>query len=304
MTQIPILDNGAIRALSDLICGNNLPWYKSSKNLPEYFRSAGLVCKDFDDDPPVTRLNWVIERLNEYQSDPDCFSKELLRIADPREHRGQPEWAADALQRLNAIIAPDGIQAVFKSGNGDFVTTEYESPQEKEAKEASFSLLTVTGLLSNKDFEYVVQSRFDEAQKARTVGAHLSTVIMLGSGLEGLLMGFAESRMPIAMRSTKAPRDETGKTKTLYDWTLFYLIDVAHNIGWIQKDAHAFGQNVRDFRNLVHPNKQWRGRYDSIDEGTCRVCWEVVSVVIDDLSEQINREQTTEMINASIGANI
>lgn len=289
-TRLPALDREAILALADLICGNGRPWYKTQTKLPEYFRNAGLDCEEFPYGSGITRRDWVAERLQEYAMSAQDLFKAITRIADTKEHRLRPEDAREALSLLNSILEPDGVKVSPIRGGFVLQPVEFDYAQGNQSS-AIFPLLNVAGLVADPTFCGIVQSRFDDAAQSRRGGAYLSSVIMLGSGLEGLLQGFALSRLPAAMRSKKAPKISGGVTaKHIGDWTLSELIDVAHDVGWIQKDAHAFGHNVRDFRNLVHPYKQWKSRYDPTDEGTCHLCWEVVRVVFNDLKNQTTRE--------------
>lgn len=298
MSELPTYDDAALDHFADLICGNSdgfisRPWYKRGNELPSYFRRAGLSCEDYDYDVAPSRKVWVRERLKEYQRDPNQFVKAITHVAHPAEHRSQADNAREALRQLNDILAADGLKAVYDGAGFRLEGEDFVFSPESQPTSPTIEPLKVTGLIPEEQLAQIVQSRFDEAAKSRSAGAHLSAVIMLGSGLEGLPVGFTRSQIPTAMRSQKAPKDQQGQTKHIGEWKLSELIDVAHDVKWIQKDTHAFGHNVRDFRNLVHPYKQYRQNFEPTDEGTCRLCWEVVSVVFDDLHKQVEREQPT-----------
>jgi hypothetical protein len=90
--------------------------------------------------------------------------------------------------------------------------------------------------------------------------------------------------MKIANQSKAAPRDKMGSVKLIHDWSLSALIDVAHEVGWLQGDVKRFSHALRESRNIVHPYVQ-RISKDRPDGDTCRICWQVVRAAVADLLE-------------------
>lgn len=124
----------------------------------------------------------------------------------------------------------------------------------------------------------IVESRLDEAQKALSVGAYLSVVVLCGSILEAVLIGKAHqdpSRSNSAMRSPKSD----GKVKKLYEWTLANFIDVASEIGVLKVDVQKFSHGLRDFRNFIHPYQQISSGFTP-DEHTAKVCFQVLRAAL------------------------
>ena len=128
----------------------------------------------------------------------------------------------------------------------------------------------------------IVDERWLEAQKCQHVGANLAAVIMMGSILEGLLLARASMDLPAANRSSKAPKDKSGKVKAIQDWNLNSLVDVAVEVGWLKSDRGKFSHALRESRNVVHPWVQITQKA-AFDESTCRTCWEVLTASVDDL---------------------
>ena len=60
-----------------------------------------------------------------------------------------------------------------------------------------------------------------------------------------------------AFKSAAAPKDKHGVTQPLKDWTLKNYIEVAHELGWIGKSAKDVGVVLRDYRNYIHPAKEF-----------------------------------------------
>jgi len=58
--------------------------------------------------------------------------------------------------------------------------------------------------------------------------------------------------------AASAPTEKgTGKPAPLQKWTLKHYIDVAHELGWISSSAKDVGAVMRDYRNYIHPHKEF-----------------------------------------------
>ncbi len=117
--------------------------------------------------------------------------------------------------------------------------------------------------------------------------AHLSTVVMLGSLLEGALLGKALANPADANRAIASPKD-VGSVKPFERWHLSNFIDVAIECGWVHKTRGDFTDVLRGYRNLIHPFKAKDVGY-RIDKGAASICWQVVLSTLDDLG--ITRHQ-------------
>jgi hypothetical protein len=100
------------------------------------------------------------------------------------------------------------------------------------------------GLLIN----YAAQSR-----AALSDGAFLGSIVTSGAIVEGLLAWALLTREEEALRSNKAPKDDSGRTKPIIRWGLAHLLLVASELGFIGRIAEESAWAVKDFRNLVHP---------------------------------------------------
>ncbi len=129
-----------------------------------------------------------------------------------------------------------------------------------------------------------LQNRWVEMNICANSGAYLASIILLGSVLEGLLLARLHRDIKIAMTSARAPRDgKSGSTKTLTDWTLQDYIAVSVDIGFVPKSVEKHIHELRDTRNLVHPNKQMTSNITA-DEPLYRISREVAETVIDALA--------------------
>ncbi len=121
-----------------------------------------------------------------------------------------------------------------------------------------------------------------EADLAYKGGAYLATVVMLGSLLEGVLLGKAQGNQARAQTATTAPKDGTSSVRQLDKWRLVNLIEVAAEVGWIHRTRGDFSDILRDYRNLVHPQKAATTGYN-IDKGAAGIAWKVVVETLRDL---------------------
>jgi hypothetical protein len=115
-------------------------------------------------------------------------------------------------------------------------------------------------LISDPKMQVILQRRWQECVICVKSGAPLAATVMMGGILEGLLLARSNQSANIAKVNTAkaAPREKgTGKTLAWKDWGLKDFIDVAHELGWITKTAKDIGDVLRDYRNYIHPQKEY-----------------------------------------------
>lgn len=141
-------------------------------------------------------------------------------------------------------------------------------------------------LTSDRHLAKQMHVLWEEAVLCYRADAHLATVVMLGSLLEGALLGKASDNSAAANQAKDAPRDKNGRVRALEQWRLFDFINVASEYGWIHKTRGDFVDVLRDYRNLVHPLKAKDVGF-RIDKGTVAICWQVVTEVLRDLGMKV-----------------
>lgn len=104
--------------------------------------------------------------------------------------------------------------------------------------------------MANDTLRRIVERDCVEAQKCLAVGALKAAIIMSGSAIEALLLDRLLANETLARVQPKAPNEPFSK------WHLAHMIDVAASCGWLAKHAQSFSHSVRDYRNLVHPDKE------------------------------------------------
>ena len=125
-----------------------------------------------------------------------------------------------------------------------------------------------------------LDERMHEVQHCIQAEAYLSAVILCGSVLEGLCLGFG-ARHPERMNRTYEARYGKGPPQ-FHEWRLRDWIDVLTELRDLSPNVGKFGHALRDFRNYVHPAEQLAHGF-SPDQHTARIGFQVVVAAVDDL---------------------
>lgn len=135
-------------------------------------------------------------------------------------------------------------------------------------------------LVSDAKMQAILVSRWQECVKCVNVGASLAATVMMGGLLEGLLLAKINqlSDKSAVFKAATAPKDRAGNPLKLNEWGLKNYMDVAHELNWISKTAKDIGEVVRDYRNYIHPQKEYSHGI-SISPDDARMLWEVAKTV-------------------------
>jgi len=160
-----------------------------------------------------------------------------------------------------------------------------ETNSEDDFLERDFGAISVKALKVEATLIPILESRIQEANGCLKAGASLAVVMLCGSVLEGVLLGYAQQNLKRFNQSASAPRDKEGKIRAFQFWTLGNFIDVAANIGLLKIDVKKFSHAMRDFRNYIHPYQQMTSGFHP-DEHTAKICMQVLKAAIADLSKE------------------
>ena len=176
----------------------------------------------------------------------------------------------------------EALSGYIKSALKFIQTGAFDKPKHIIHSPPDFTKLTnsIPGLKEE------LEKRWREAQKCIHIEAYTSSVILMGSILEGLLLARAQLAVTVSYQSPRAPKDKNGKPIPIQDWSLNTLIDVAVDIGWIKSDRGKFGHALRESRNIVHPWQAVLTR-TQFDHATCKTTWLVLESSADDLINSI-----------------
>ncbi|MEW5951088.1 MAG: hypothetical protein AB1637_04275 [Elusimicrobiota bacterium] len=157
----------------------------------------------------------------------------------------------------------------------------------------NFYLLDINfqDILSDTEIAKILDIRKMEIGKNITSQAYLSSIIMMGSLIEGLLGYMIRQYPKMANQSKNAPKDKNGKIKPFSEWTLNDMIDVAYDVKWITGDIKKFSHSLREYRNLAHPYLQ-KDTKEFPYEDSCKICLSVVSAAINNIIQFIKKNPT------------
>ena len=279
------LDPATLEELADFICGDDdarFPKYRTGSDLTRFFQSVNIDAQH----DGTTRRRWVLEVLR--QLSPTEAERVRLRLVELREYRGVQASLGLAARSMNQILAlesmavtfvgtrptlTDGAQVVIDEN--ELLKTPPPAPDEATFLRQQFAdEVVITDLKLDPDITAILQSRVDEAQACTRGKAPLATIFLLGSTLEGILLGVATTDLPGFMKAKAAPKDKTGTVHKIYDWKLVSLIDVSCELGLVGLDVKKFSHELRDFRNYIHPFHQ-RAQGFTPTEHTADICWQV-----------------------------
>lgn len=107
-------------------------------------------------------------------------------------------------------------------------------------------------------------------------GAPLAATVMIGGLLEGLLLARVnrEANKKPVFTASSAPKDRQGQPAPLKEWTLQDDIGVAHELEWITVAAKDVGVVLRDYRNYIHPQKEF-SRGVALATPDAVILWEI-----------------------------
>jgi hypothetical protein len=189
----------------------------------------------------------------------------LLEYADRSTTRSKYDGLLKALCRALSDLRRDLVSGALQSVRAE--TTD-EPPD--------FDSLTADGRMQS-----ILKARWSECGRCVAADAPLAATVMMGGLLEALLVARAnkEDDKRHLFASAHAPVDrKTGKHIPFQEWTLKNYIDVGHHLGWITQSAKDIGEVLRDYRNYVHPQKQYSHNIE-LGHGDASLFWEVTKSI-------------------------
>jgi hypothetical protein len=132
-------------------------------------------------------------------------------------------------------------------------------------------------LATDDRMRQILVRRWDECQRCFRAEAHLAATVMMGGLLEALFVARANQladKSPLFKCRSTPIDSKTKKPLALPEWTLRPYIDVAHELKWISQSGRDVGSVLRDYRNYIHPQKEYShdvnlGQHDS------QMFWEI-----------------------------
>lgn len=166
----------------------------------------------------------------------------------------------------------------------DSNSIETGSNDEEAFLEQEFEGIDISSLGLDENVVPIINSRIDEIKICLDNNATLASIFLIGSTLEGILLGFASQYPEKYGRANSSPKDKKGKVKNFDKWNLNDFINVSFEIRFLEKDVKQFSHYLRDFRNYIHPHKQLEDKFNP-NKHTALLCEQVLKAAIYELSK-------------------
>jgi hypothetical protein len=278
---MPRLDPMTLERLARVVCDVDGPYERKGWQLESLLERAGWAEPPIYDGGP--RVQWLESTLFERRKRDGDIERLICRICDPVEYEDGPD-AADAFRAaVNDLLRAEGLVVNYSAGRpvlgelaADGTSTTYSAPPDMERR--------LRELISDPDTADVLYGRLRETEICAANGAFTFAIIGLGSFVEGLLQAVLEEHdQEISQRGF---RDGKGGQLPQFKIGLQLLLQAARRGNWIQLDAADFMDNVREYRNYVHPYKQ-KTQQVAFDQDSVMLCWAPVRAIINDLEERV-----------------
>ena len=261
---------------------------RSGSKLVSFFNKLGF--SDTYGQGFPSRWKYTDDRLEKLNGTPE-LDKCIKLLFAPVNFIGKYEILDKHINSFNEFLAFDDWKVVRTGKEISFTKADkinFETKKEvneedfinQEFDEVSIFELNLDGIISD-----ILNKRILEIKANIKANASLSAVVMIGSTLEGILLGFASKNPKDFNQANAAPKDKDGKTKLYQDWTLSSFIEVAYELRLIQEDVKKFSHSLRDFRNYIHPFEQMSTGFNP-DIYTAKLCWNVLKVAMIQLSKK------------------
>lgn len=281
------LDDTTLEAIAETICGSGegsgggygSPGpYRTKTQICDFFRRAGVDPQGISS----TRKWFVLESLQAINGT-GHLEQVVLRLASPKEYRGDANVIQQVVDHLNQILQVEGLEVALLGVDPQIRQCVAAATPPKPKEKPIETPPDFRQFVQDNSLADILSFRWEEAQRCVRAKAHLAAVVMMGSILEGALLYKVEQNPKTVNQAKSSPKDrKTGKPRAIHEWGLSSLIDVANEVGWLQGDVKRFSHALRESRNIVHPYVQ-RLHSERPDADTCSICWQVVRAAVADL---------------------
>ena len=275
------LDPRTVDRLAEVIVDIEGPYERKGWQLEKLLEHAGWQeVPPYDGSP---RVRWLAAQMTERGNDQAAIERLLCRVCDAVEYDDGESSAEDFRRSVNEKLRPEQLVITLVGGrpvlgelNVDGSSPVFSEPPDFERR--------LRRLVRNKSTADALVKRVAETRIAEQGGAHTLAIIGIGSVVEGLLLALLLENDSQLEKDGFV--DRNGKPIKAERAGMELLIDTAHSSGWIQLDAKGFMHTVRNFRNFIHPRKEW-AEQPEFDNDSVRLCWAPVHALLNDLEQRI-----------------
>jgi len=277
-----------LEKLREIINGDNIANYRTGSRLVEFFNELGA--HDTYGQGFPSRYAYTDEKLQSINGTPEldkCIRNAFAVI----DFVGRIKELDDLISGFNKYMAFDKWQVIR---DNDIITFKKLDRVILEANEVNVETgedeflkqifkVDINSMGLELAISDIIEQRLSEIEICIKNNASLASILLIGSVMEGILLGTA-LMFPLQFnKSLSAPKDRnTEKVKKFQDWTLNNFIDVSSEIGILKQDVKKFSHVVRDFRNYIHPYEQMGSKF-SPDKQTALICYQVLKAAINQI---------------------
>jgi len=280
------LNAKTLEKLRVIINGDERGEYRSGPRLVAFFNELGF--NDTYGKGFPSRWQYTDEKLKQINGTPE-LDKCLKNVFAVVNYVGRIAELDVLLDEFNQYLAfdkwailRDNDIITFKKLEKVIVNTEKSNTSEikedeflKQAFVADIDSLGLDAYIIE-----IIKIRLKEVENCVNSEAPLASILLIGSILEGILLGAALMHPQKYNQSQSAPKEkESDRIKRFPEWSLSNLIDVSFDIGMLKQDVKKFSHVVRDFRNYIHPYEQMSSRFIP-DKHTALICLQVLKAAI------------------------
>lgn len=282
------LDPRTVERLARIVVDQGGPYERTGREVEALLRNAGWI------DPPdydgSSKVSWLVDALTERENARTDIERFLCRLCDPIEYVDGKTGADDVCRSINEVLEPERLEVSYVGGrpvvgelgsNGTAKVVVHVEDVEQRLRK----------LIREEKLVQMLVSRVRESQFAEASGSYLLALFGIGSFVEGLLFSVLTGRYPELVREGFTGRN--GKIRADRAG-LELLLDTAHDRGLVQLDAKDFMRPVREFRNYIHPRRQFETDFTP-DADTVAMCWPPVQALLNDLDKLVVSEGADEV---------
>lgn len=283
-----ILQEKTLTKLREMI--NEVTTYRSGRDLVKLFNQLGF--NDTYDANFPSRSNYTDDKLSTMNGT-RWINQCIQIIFDPINYVENFDRLEELIQDFNKYLAFDGWKIQRKGKDIVFIPCHSVDEVLRDTRRNNFldtelQNTNLSSIISDVSTRAILEERLKEAEQAFNFDLYLSTIILCGSILEGVLYLSAKENPQKFNEATKAPKDREGKTKKFSDWTLSDFINVAHELGLLKENVKRFSHTLRDFRNYIHPAESINSQFIP-DKDTAKICFQVLIAALNQINEKKNK---------------
>ncbi len=174
----------------------------------------------------------------------------------------------------------------LKNLKSHLIILRSEVTKNKRGKSIPYSKPNFQKIISNDRMVKILTRRWDEIITCLE-SAPLAATIMMGAFLESLFLARINQlpdKKPIFKLKATPTDKKTKKPLKLQNWTLNNFIEVSFEMKWISRATKDVSVVLRDYRNLIHPEKELASNID-IESSDAKMFWPVFVELFNQITE-------------------